>query len=347
MSPDPLARAFELFWHPVCTADELAIVGEQPLAVQLLGHRIAIARTAAGAVLALADRCLHRSTKLSVGRVDGDTIRCAYHGWRWDAAGRCVEIPSMPLGPIPERACIRSYDVTERYGLVWVRIDGGASTELPAHPAFDEASGMRIVAGEPYTWPVGAPRRVENFVDLAHFAWVHDGSLGRRDEPVPPIPTITRHAGEMRFEFDPPEMAVEDTALFGHSEYRMPMPLTVSIEFWIGNGARRHLWMTASPVDMATTRTFWTVSRTDDLDGDDAPHMAFQARVLAEDEPVVANQDPPEMHLEPGFEMSVRTDRVSIEYRRWLTQLAAAAALGPAELAACIEPIRDDALATR
>ena len=339
---DPLLRAFELFWHPVCTLAELAAGSDgggdspQPLAVQLLGRRIAVARTSQGRLIALADRCLHRSTKLSVGWVDGDTIRCAYHGWRWDAGGRCVEIPSMPLGPIPERACIPAYDVEERYGLVWVRLDGSAGTAIPAHPAFDDDS-MRVVAGAPYTWPVGAPRRVENFVDLAHFAWVHDGTLGRRDEPVPPLPAVRRSTGELCFEFDPPEMAVEDTALFGHSEYRMPMPLTVSIEFWLEHGARRHLWMTASPLDMATTRTFWTVSRSDDLDGDDDPHMAFQARVLAEDEPVVCHQDPPELRLDPGFEMSVRTDRVSIEYRRWLSQIAAAATTGAGAVRACLD----------
>ena len=136
----------------------------------------------------------------------------------------------------------------------------------------------------------------------------------------------------MCFSYDPPEMAVEDTALFGHSEYRMPMPLTVSIEFWLANGAYRHLWMTASPVDMATCRAFWTVSRDDDLDGDDAEYMAFQQVVLDEDEPVVCNQVPREMVLEPGFELSVRTDKVSIEYRRWLAQLVEATALGPAAL---------------
>jgi vanillate O-demethylase monooxygenase subunit len=83
--------------------------------------------------------------------------------------------------------------------------------------------------------------------------------------------------------------------------------------------------MTASPVDARTCRTFWTVARDDDLDGDDEAHMAFQELVLREDEPVVCNQDPPELPLDAS-EVSVRTDRVSIEYRRWLRELALAAA---------------------
>ena len=87
---------------------------------------------------------------------------------------------------------------------------------------------------------------------------------------------------------------------------------------------------------MDRAAAFWTVARDDDLDGDDAPHLAFQALVLAEDEPVVCNQDPPELPLTPGVELSVRTDRVSIEYRRWLAELARAAQAGAAAVAAVL-----------
>ena len=106
--------------------------------------------------------------------------------------------------------------------VIWLRLDGRARTRIPAHAAYDsiDEAPLKILQGVPYTWPVGAPRRVENFVDLAHFAWVHDGSLGRRDEPVPPMPSVARQGGELRFSFDPPEMEVDETALFGHSEYR-------------------------------------------------------------------------------------------------------------------------------
>ena len=327
---DPIAaldRALEHFWHPVCTLDELAAAAPQPLAVELLGRRLAVADLGTGGVAAVADRCLHRSTKLSVGWVEDGTFRCGYHGWRWSADGRCVEIPSMPDGPIPPKACIPAYEAELAYGLVWVRLDGSVDTQIPACPAWDDAS-MRVVAGEPYTWPTAAPRRVENFVDLAHFAWVHDGTLGRRDTPVPPLPQIRREAGELRFEYDPPDMATEAEALFGFSRYRMPFPLTVDIEFRLATGATRRLWMTASPVSSGSCRSFWVVARDDAHDEDDDAHLAFQAVVLLEDEPLVTNQDPPEMDLSPGAELSVRTDRVSIEYRRWLKELVGAVADG-------------------
>lgn len=323
-----LERTLELFWHPVATLAELTAAAPHPLAVTLLGRDLAVALVGGGTAIAVVDRCPHRSTRLSVGWVDGDAIRCAYHGWKWQADGRCGEIPAMPDGPIPGRACVDSFDARIAHDLLWVRLDGAAGTSIPEHPAYgDEA--MRIVAGAPYTWPTSAPRRVENFVDLAHFPWVHDGSLGRRDRPVPPVPEIERRAGALRFAYEPPDMAVENTALFGYSDYRMPMPLTVSIDFHLDTGARRHLWMTASPVDAGSCRTFWTVSRDDDLDGDDEVHLAFQQLVLDQDEPVVCNQVPPELPLGQGVEISVRTDRVSVEYRRWLRQLVTASGDGP------------------
>jgi vanillate O-demethylase monooxygenase subunit len=327
---DDLVRLLELFWHPVCTLDELAQAAPHPLGITLLGRPLAVADLGGERIAALADRCLHRSTRLSIGCVEQQTVRCAYHGWRWAADGHCVEIPSMPDGPIPPRACVEAFETEVAYGLVWVRIDGRAETALPAHASF--GGSMKVVPGRTYTWPVGALRRVENFVDLAHFAWVHDGTLGQRDQPVPPLAEVRREAGELRFEYDPPDMQSDAKALYGWSQYRMPMPLTVDIHFRLASGARRELWMTASPIDLASCRCFWSVSRDDDLDGDDAEYLAFQDVVLSEDEPVVCNQDPPELPLDLATELSVRTDRVSIEYRRWLRELLHAATEGPEAL---------------
>lgn len=340
MSPIPtqtdLTRALECFWHPVCTLAELGAAPSGVLAVQLLGRPLAVARLPAGDVVALDDRCLHRSTRLSVGWVEDGGVRCAYHGWKWDGAGRCVEIPAMPGGPVPSRARVGAYSAAIAADLVWVRIDDRAGTTIPACPAWGDPT-LRVLQGQPYTWPVAAARRVENFVDLSHFSWVHATTLGRRDQPVPPLPSITRAGGELRFHYDPPEREADAAAMFGRHRYRMPMPCTVNIDFEMAHGVRRVLWMTASPLDERTCRTFWLMARSDDLDGDDGPHVAFQQLILAEDEPVVCNQVPAELPLDPATELSVRTDKVSIEYRRWLRELAeAAAARGPAGVAAAV-----------
>jgi phenylpropionate dioxygenase-like ring-hydroxylating dioxygenase large terminal subunit len=337
LGEDDLTAALACFWHPVATTGELDAAGGL-LGARLLGRDLVVARLAGGRLAVLPDRCLHRSTRLSMGCVDRDAIRCAYHGWRWAADGRCVEIPSAPATPIPFRFALEAFDGEERHGLVWARLRRDAPTSIPPVPAEDDPA-MRIVPGEPYEWPTSAPRRVENFVDLAHFAWVHDGTLGSRNEPVPPEPDIWRAGGELRFQYQPPPLpGQQPTALLGVSDYRMPMPLTVNIDFAIAGsaGARRHLWITAAPLDPGRCRTYWSVARNDDHDRPDEEYLAFQRVVLAEDEPVVCNQVPPEIPLDTMAEVHVRADRVSIEYRRWLRDLVVAARDGLPALEAAL-----------
>ena len=181
--------ALRRFWHPVCTEAELAEARHGDggvLGVELLGEQLVVAEVEGG-LIALRDRCLHRSTRLSVGWVCGSTVQCAYHGWRWDGTGRCVEIPSMPDGPIPGRARIDAFEVQRAHGLVWVRLEAGWPTSVPANPAWGDP-GLRVPVGTPYIWPTSAERRVENFVDLSHFAWIHDQTLSTRSATVPPVP---------------------------------------------------------------------------------------------------------------------------------------------------------------
>ncbi|MCU1459916.1 MAG: hypothetical protein JWL73_4008, partial [Actinomycetia bacterium] len=139
-APADLERLWELCWHPVCTLAELRAQAPHPLAVTLLDRSLAIADlgTAAGgapAPVAFIDRCPHRSTRLSVGWIEppdaaGEpaSLRCAYHGWRYGSDGHCFDVPAMPDGPIPPRACAQSFDAEIAYDLVWVRIDPAGGT---------------------------------------------------------------------------------------------------------------------------------------------------------------------------------------------------------------------------
>jgi phenylpropionate dioxygenase-like ring-hydroxylating dioxygenase large terminal subunit len=336
---DDIAVLLRRTWHPVCTLAELGETkgGRGPLAVRLCGEDLVVADLGDGPVV-LRDRCLHRSTKLSLGWIDGPALQCAYHGWRWDGEGRCVGVPSLPTaqpGAGLTARRIASYQVQVAYDLVWVRLETGWPTEVPPFPAW-HSDDWRAVGGEPYTWPISVERRVENYTDLAHFAWVHDGSLGDRKHPEVPVPDIARRAAALHFHYDPPAVPDnEPTALVGASTYRVSLPGTVCIDFEVPGAGARGLWMTASPVDSEHCRTFWFTCRTDDLDGDDRPHLDFQRRVLDEDLPVIAGQHPPGIPwLGDDSEVSVGTDAVSIAYRSFMR--AAAAADTPAALAVAL-----------
>ena len=172
MSTDRLA-ALRACWHPVAYADGVAA----PYATTLLGEPLVLWRDARGVVHAFRDVCVHRGTALSLGRVEGDEIVCAYHGWRYGADGACTAIPQLAEPTcVPSRARAVTYHTRERYGIVWAALDAPARP-IPEVPELDDAA-WRVVRTGPFAWKCDASRQVENFTDFGHFAFVHAGLLG-------------------------------------------------------------------------------------------------------------------------------------------------------------------------
>jgi phenylpropionate dioxygenase-like ring-hydroxylating dioxygenase large terminal subunit len=103
-------------WYPVAWSRE--VKPGQTYAARFAGEPIALVRPKGGEVFALEDRCAHRQVPLSKGTVDGCTIRCCYHGWRYDASGACVDVPYLDKGKLPNG--VRRYPCFERDGLIFV-----------------------------------------------------------------------------------------------------------------------------------------------------------------------------------------------------------------------------------
>jgi phenylpropionate dioxygenase-like ring-hydroxylating dioxygenase large terminal subunit len=103
-------------WYIAAVSRE--VEKDQLLARTILNEAVVLYRRTDGSIAALEDRCCHRLAPLSLGEVVGDTLRCGYHGFRFDGAGRCVEIPGQDK--IPGKAQVRSFPVTERHGFVWI-----------------------------------------------------------------------------------------------------------------------------------------------------------------------------------------------------------------------------------
>ncbi|MGE4336519.1 MAG: Rieske 2Fe-2S domain-containing protein, partial [Pigmentiphaga sp.] len=93
------------------------IVNGALLSRKLLNETILFYRKEDGTVAALDDRCCHRLAPLSLGRQEGDCIRCMYHGLKFGADGQCVEAPGLPR--IPSKAKVRSYPVVEKNRWIW------------------------------------------------------------------------------------------------------------------------------------------------------------------------------------------------------------------------------------
>ena len=103
-------------WYPLAWSSELK--RGKTLGVRFAGDPIVLVRTVSGNVFALEDRCAHRQVPLHAGVVDGESIRCGYHGWTYDCTGRCVDVPYLGRERLPNG--VRAYPCREMYGLIFV-----------------------------------------------------------------------------------------------------------------------------------------------------------------------------------------------------------------------------------
>ena len=128
-------------WHPVASVEELKI--KNLLGTRLLGEDIVVWRVN-GQPLAWQDLCIHRGTRLSMGRVEDDNLHCPYHGWVYDEAGQCVKIPAHPDQVPPVKARVKTYQAREQYGLVWVSL-GKPEHGIPTFSEWDQAAYRKIL----------------------------------------------------------------------------------------------------------------------------------------------------------------------------------------------------------
>jgi 5,5'-dehydrodivanillate O-demethylase len=189
VGPGTLAgRYLRRFWQPIYRAEDLAPGQAKPM--RLVGEDFTLYRGEDGTPHAVANRCAHRGTQLSTGWVEGDCIRCFYHGWKYDGAGQCVEQPAEDAG-FASKVRIASYPTEEYLGLIFVylgdaeRDETGAPSPppLPRFPELeDESQAVREVYT--YTWPCNYFQALEN--DPFHGDWVHRESYlasGRTGTP--------------------------------------------------------------------------------------------------------------------------------------------------------------------
>ncbi|MFE0018646.1 Rieske 2Fe-2S domain-containing protein [Mesorhizobium sp. NPDC059054] len=327
----PTYLALRHFWHPVCYSDE---VTDKPHGVRLMGENVVLARLG-GELAAMQDRCPHKGAALSLGQIVDCKLECPYHGWQFDEKGDCVRIPAREEMATVMNRKVRRYHVTESAGMVWVCL-----ADVPKYPApvFPELKGAeyRVLRGRPYDWNTSTPRRLENFVDFAHFSFVHDGTIGSRENPRVEAVKVWRENNVMRFDRSGVKepgvgkkkelLGLTDDWIEPTNVYHVTMPHTVHLKRVFPNGKRYILFMAASPVDATTTRSFWWQARDFGTEEEhDAFFMDFEDEVLAEDKPIIESQTPIQMDLAGELarqEMPVRhADIVSVEYRRWLLEL--------------------------
>ena len=113
-------QALRQTWQPVSNSIDLP--PGKVIGYTLLDQELVITRFHDGALLAADVACPHKGARLSAGRIDGDCLMCPYHGWRFGSTGDCQSIPSL-IEPNPKKcelSHLRTYDIQDRYGMIWV-----------------------------------------------------------------------------------------------------------------------------------------------------------------------------------------------------------------------------------
>jgi len=170
----PMGDLLRRYWHPIGGASEFDAVPIK--AVRLLGEDLTLYKDLSG-TFGLVDRhCAHRRADLSYGYVEQKGLRCNYHGWCFDEAGRCIEQPyddhAHPSPTRKEKCAIKAYPVRELGGLLWAYLGPAPAPELPILEPFTWKNGFREIAlsDVPCNWF----QCQENSCDPVHFEWMHD-----------------------------------------------------------------------------------------------------------------------------------------------------------------------------
>lgn len=161
-------------WYVVAWSED--VVPEGLLGVQVLNEPVVIWRDAAGDLVAFEDRCVHRLAPLSLGRCEGEKLRCMYHGFLYGRTGRVVEIPGQDR--IPNNLRLRTYPVAERHNWVWVWMgDTGAADEGLIPPAIGLDHADYILGHGQLDYDAQAHLINENLLDLSHVSFLHAASV--------------------------------------------------------------------------------------------------------------------------------------------------------------------------
>lgn len=311
-------------------------VGRSLLSRWLLDTPVVLFRKEDGSIAALEDRCPHRQAPLSIGRLDGDSVECGYHGFRFAPNGRCTLVPSMK--DVTPNFSVPSYPVKEIGPLVWIYLgDLALIDEVPPPPElpwltddqFRATSGRMEIAANYMLLK-------ENVLDLTHLGYVHAKSFGITDLTNPP--EVTTDGNTVRYSqrfINAPlpagyalPLGLQPGVLWnreGYGAFLSPAVQMSAVDLWDpstpdASPKRVRFVHITTPVDQTHMHYFWIVARDHANDEATMQHFGQILEVgFAEDEVVLeaiqalANRRPRRGSTD---ERSVKADAAAIQARR-------------------------------
>jgi phthalate 4,5-dioxygenase oxygenase subunit len=173
----PMGRMMRRYWVPACLSEEVAVPDGAPVRTTIFGERLIVFRDTAGTLAVVDERCPHRLASLALGRNEEGGLRCIYHGWKFDVAGACVDMPTEPGAfGFRDRMALRSYPVRDAGGIVWTYMG-----PPEAEPAFPEYDWMKLPRDRFAVMKVGErvnfAQALEGAIDSSHSWFLHQGII--------------------------------------------------------------------------------------------------------------------------------------------------------------------------
>ncbi|HYF17537.1 MAG TPA: aromatic ring-hydroxylating dioxygenase subunit alpha [Ramlibacter sp.] len=338
-------------WYVIAWDHEIPAAGSPTLFSRtVLGEPILVLRKESGGFAALEDRCCHRLAPLSIGRREGDCVRCGYHGLKFDAAGQCVDAPGIPV--IPEKARVRTYPLAlkNRWLFVWMGDPAKADPQLlPDNfscedPAWKHKPGY-LHYDTPYLLVC------DNLLDFSHLSYVHEKTLGgttaiaqarpeieRVDGPGMAGVKVTRRVGGVpvppyyrRMRSFPDGQLLDRWFIY---EFLLPGTLLMhsggrpvdDAPDDLRNAVRLHSCQTLTPESEASTHYFFQQSHPADQGDDALTEGIYQSLVTAfnEDRDMITAQHRNIQRNPQAPMLPLPIDGALVQFRRLLAQQAAA-----------------------
>jgi phenylpropionate dioxygenase-like ring-hydroxylating dioxygenase large terminal subunit len=235
-------------WYWVCRSREIRT--GQVRAVRLLGRDLAVFRGTDGKLAAFDAYCAHMGAHLAEGRVEGNALRCFFHHWKYEADGRCSEVPCLE-GPPTERMRVKAWPLEERYGMAWLWTGEAAEHPVPEVP---DLAGQRVDAHVANRFAKKCHPNVVliNAIDEQHFRSVHHlpGSILRMEALPRTVANIEFHnTGHMPRQHWLGRLLARFYA----------GALTYKLSYWYGSGG----FVTFGP-DFLRLHLMFTLRRSDD-----------------------------------------------------------------------------------
>lgn len=331
-------------WYVAALAEE---VGRSMTSRTILETRVLLYRTVAGDVVALHDRCPHRSYPLSRGVLDGDEVMCGYHGMRFGADGRCTRIPANETAT-PGKVGVARFPVEERGPLLWIWMGQVDRADPALIQSYDWMTSPDWVhTTNSFEIDASYVALHENLLDLTHFTYLHPTTVGTPEYAASPLEVIRdqRGIGVFRKLLDqaPPPAFAPAMGLVGRrvnrfSESIFVTPAANTTRAWFENptaepGERDsfHLRLAhfATPISRSKFLYRWFAARNFALDDANvsrgisrATDTAFQEDLDA----LQAIQETLDIESDSFRELSFASDKPGLEMRRLIARLAKAEA---------------------